>query len=222
MFPAPSPKCHGGMVDAFTYLEVWSTGTVDRVALGAGRVTLGRSDQNDVVITDEHTSRLHAVIEPIGGVWCVHDLSSLNGTYVNGGRITQPAPLAPGDEIRIGRTRLVLRSRQPVAEVEETVAFRRSPRLTHRERDVLLALYVPGSPSDTFTETATPREIAEALWVTEAAVRHHLTSLYEKFGIEGSAGQRRARLANEALRCGAVTLADVHATHDARRRRAAD
>jgi pSer/pThr/pTyr-binding forkhead associated (FHA) protein len=204
---------------ANAYLEVWSSGAVDRVALLGGRLTMGRAAQNDVVIGDEHTSRLHAVIELIGPVWCVQDLSSLNGTFVNGSRIGRPAPLAPGDEIRIGRTRLVLRSHQAEpdddVDVDATVAYRRSPRLTHRERDVLLALYVPGSPADTFTETATPHEIAKSLWVTEAAVRHHLTSLYEKFGIEGSAGQRRSRLANEALRCGVITLADVDAAREA-------
>ena len=44
--------------------------------------------------------------------------------------------------------------------------------------------------------------------VSEAAVKQHLAHLYDKFGIyEGD--RRRVKLANEALRRGAVSLADV-------------
>jgi len=47
--------------------------------------------------------------------------------------------------------------------------------------------------------------------VSEAAVKQHMARLYEKFGIHSGLDRRRMRLANEALRRGAVNLAEVRA-----------
>jgi hypothetical protein len=58
-----------------------------------------------------------------------------------------------------------------------------------------------------FTEPAWIREIADALVVSEAAVRQHLGHLYDKFGISKGGERRRVQLAGEALRRGAVTMA---------------
>ena len=54
--------------------------------------------------------------------------------------------------------------------------------------------------------------IAEQLVVTEAAVKQHLLRLYDKFGVYDSGERRRVRLANEAIRRGAVTLSDLRET----------
>ena len=48
--------------------------------------------------------------------------------------------------------------------------------------------------------------MAHELFVTEAAIKQHLQNLYDKFAIPPE-GERRVRLANEAIRRGAVTLA---------------
>ena len=57
--------------------------------LPAGKVTLGRKPDNDIVIADESASRLHAEIEPdaAAGTLIVRDLGSTNGTYVNRERL---------------------------------------------------------------------------------------------------------------------------------------
>ena len=47
------------------------------------------------------------------------------------------------------------------------------------------------------------------LGLTTAAVHQHLARLYDKFGIVGDGAWRRTRLANEALRRGAVTVAEL-------------
>jgi DNA-binding NarL/FixJ family response regulator len=83
------------------------------------------------------------------------------------------------------------------------------PELTRRERDVLVQLCRPVLAGDVFTEPASSREIAEALVVTEAAVKQHLLNLYVKFGIHGDGERRRVRLANDAVHRGAVTIADL-------------
>jgi DNA-binding SARP family transcriptional activator len=81
--------------------------------LEGGRVAVGRHDGNDIVLDgDDRASRLHAVLDRVGGGWCLTDLGSSNGTYVNGARITSGRALRHGDEVQIGTTRLVYRVRR--------------------------------------------------------------------------------------------------------------
>lgn len=65
--------------------------------------TLGRSSQNDVVIPDASLSRHHARISLREGVAYLEDLGSLNGTSINGARITSIHPLQEGDEFLLGQ-----------------------------------------------------------------------------------------------------------------------
>ena len=89
-------------------LEVWKPDGRSSVALGDDQVTVGRGTNNDVAVTvDAELSRVHAVIEPLGEGWCVRDVGSSNGTFVNGERIWSARPLRNADEIRAGNTRIV-------------------------------------------------------------------------------------------------------------------
>jgi pSer/pThr/pTyr-binding forkhead associated (FHA) protein len=191
------------------YLEVWTPTGRQLVALEAGRVTLGTDPANDLALPADPTlSRLHAVLERYGAGWCVRDLDSRNGTFVNGRRILAERPLRPGDELRVGATRLIYRGDEP-AGGRSTQASEPPPELTRREREVLVVLCRTVLAGQAFTEPASIREIADALVVTEAAVKQHLAHLYDKFGIQGGGERRRVRLANEALRRGAVTMAGL-------------
>ncbi len=191
------------------YLEVWTLAGRELVALEAGRMTLGTDPANDLALPADPTlSRLHAVLERYEAGWCVRDLDSRNGTFVNGQRVWRERPLRPGDELRVGTTRLVFRSDEPTGG-KGTQASEPPPELTRREREVLLALCRTVLGGAAFTEPASIREIADALVVTEAAVKQHLAHLYDKFGVYGGGERRRVRLANEALRRGAVTIAGL-------------
>ena len=74
---------------------------------------------------------------------------------------------------------------------------------------MLVALCRPLLARDMFTEPASTRAIAEELVITQAAVKQHLANLYDKFGVAAGDDHRRARLANEALRRGAVSLSEL-------------
>jgi DNA-binding CsgD family transcriptional regulator len=194
------------------FLEVWRPAGADLVQLDADRISVGRSAGNDIVLSDDsQVSRVHAVLEQIAGTWSVRDVSSRNGTFVNGSRVAGEARLGPGDELRIGRTRMIMRGDRTTDDPGLTEVPAPPPQLTPRERDVLIALFKPMIGADMFTEPASTRQIAQALWVSEAAVKQHLLRLYDKFGIDGDGERRRSRLANEALRRGAITLAEVRA-----------
>jgi transcriptional regulator with GAF, ATPase, and Fis domain len=71
------------------------------------RCTLGRASTNRVVIKDELCSREHAEVAFVDGRWRLRDLGSLNGTRLNGTLLDSEWELSPGDEIQIGRTRLL-------------------------------------------------------------------------------------------------------------------
>ena len=182
-----------------------------RFPLAAERTTVGKSAENDISLADDATaSQLHAILERFPAGWCVTDLGSSNGTSVNGERIWSSHRLRHGDEIRVGQTRLIFRDPTSAVgtetEVEDAV-----PSLTPRERDVLVALCRPLLDRDMFTEPASTRTIAEKLVITQAAVKQHLANLYDKFGVPSSDSNRRSRLANEALRRGAVSLTQLRA-----------
>jgi predicted component of type VI protein secretion system len=195
-------------------IEVISGARSWRCSLEADRTTVGRAAENDVALEhDPIVSHLHAILERFPAGWCVTDLGSSNGTWVNGERIWSAHRLGHGDEIRVGQTRLIFRD--PLsAGGSVTEAGDAPPTLTARERDVLVALCRPLLDRDMFTEPASTRAIADGLVITQAAVKQHLANLYDKFGVGGDQSNRRSRLANEALRRGAVSLAELRASED--------
>ena len=66
----------------------------------------GRSPDSDVFLNDITVSRRHAEISREGRSFVIKDAGSLNGTYVNREPVDQ-AVLANGDEVQIGKFRLV-------------------------------------------------------------------------------------------------------------------
>lgn len=68
-------------------------------------ITIGRSSSNDVVIDDAKVSKKHLqIVVNDGGKYSAVDLNSLNGTFVNGQKITGEVRLQMKDVIRIGDT----------------------------------------------------------------------------------------------------------------------
>lgn len=191
------------------HLEVWAADGLRVVQLTDDPVSIGRAPGVTVRLdTDRLVSHLHAVVEPLGGGWCVHDVGSRNGTVLGGERIAGERFLRHGDELRVGQTRIVYRSAEP-SSLPPTEGAPPPPVITRRERDVLRALCRPLAAGRPFAEPASLRDIAAELVVTEAAVKQHLLRLYDKFGLHDDAGRRRVLLANEAVRRGAVTLSEL-------------
>lgn len=69
---------------------------------------LGRAESNAVVLDDDLCSRFHAeIMRTPQGQWAVRDCGSRNGTRLNGELLAKDHPLKPGDEIGVGRNKLV-------------------------------------------------------------------------------------------------------------------
>jgi pSer/pThr/pTyr-binding forkhead associated (FHA) protein len=190
------------------YLEAWSPSGPRLILLEGGRITVGRSPENDIVLdSDKTVSRVQAILEMVSGAWALRDVGSRNGTMVNSDQVLSERVLRHGDEIRIGSSRLVYRVDESGGQTE-TESAERPPELTRREREILFCLCGPLLSGSMMSEPATTREVAAKLVVTESAVKKHLGRLYDKFELYDET-RRRGRLAHEAIRRGAVTLADL-------------
>ena len=73
------------------------------VKINKEHMTVGRRDDNDIIIDDVFVSRLHIKVEKKGDKYTIKDTKSRYGTYVNGDRIAEKQ-LTYGDEIQIGNT----------------------------------------------------------------------------------------------------------------------
>lgn len=68
------------------------------------RTTIGRARTNALILDDPEVSKRHAVILRTQRGFVVRDLSSSNGTYVNG-RLIKTSDLLPGDVVEFGNSR---------------------------------------------------------------------------------------------------------------------
>ena len=77
-----------------------------RFVLDRATTTAGRHPNSNIFLDDVTVSRRHAEFRCVSGEFQVVDVGSLNGTYVNGEPVDWVV-LANGDEVQIGKFRLV-------------------------------------------------------------------------------------------------------------------
>jgi pSer/pThr/pTyr-binding forkhead associated (FHA) protein len=177
------------------------------------RLTVGRDDSTDVVLDfDSEVSRLHAELQRIGGDWVVADDGlSRNGSFVNGERVVGRRRLRDGDAIRFGSTLVIFR--RPGESSEETKRAGDVPAaasITDTQRRVLIALCRPYREGSEFATPATNRAIAEEVFLSVDAVKAHLRSLFERFGVgEVPQNVKRVQLAERAIRSGVISPRDL-------------
>jgi SARP family transcriptional regulator, regulator of embCAB operon len=82
-----------------------------RYVLAGTATRIGRSSDNDIVLTDVKVSRHHAVITDDGTAFVITDLGSVNGVRVGGQRIDPSAELCDGDRLRIGDQEFTLETK---------------------------------------------------------------------------------------------------------------
>ncbi|MFN2389707.1 MAG: FHA domain-containing protein [Actinomycetota bacterium] len=77
--------------------------------LDADSTDVGRHPDSSIFLDDITVSRRHAEIRRSDHGFSLHDIGSLNGTYVNRERV-ETAELRSGDEIQVGKFKLVFLS----------------------------------------------------------------------------------------------------------------
>jgi pSer/pThr/pTyr-binding forkhead associated (FHA) protein len=175
-------------------------------------MTVGRSPSCDVCLSwDVKVSRVHAQLERLGGDWTVEDDGlSRNGTFVNGERLVGRHRLHDGDIMRFGGTEVAFRA--PREGVESTVIGRSlaRPVLSEAQRRVLVSLCRPYRERGAHVMPATNKQIADDLVLSVEAVKTHLRTLFQRFGVEDlPQNAKRARLVELAFETGTVTPRDL-------------
>ncbi len=84
-----------------------------RFLLDTDVVTVGRHPDSDIFLDDISVSRRHATFTRTPNGFVISDLGSLNGSYVNRDRIDSDVVLSGGDEVQIGKYRLIFFSGVP-------------------------------------------------------------------------------------------------------------
>jgi pSer/pThr/pTyr-binding forkhead associated (FHA) protein len=79
----------------------------DAFALHDQLTRLGRHPDSEISLEDITVSRRHAEVERTATGYVVRDAGSLNGTYLNAERIDDEVGLHQGDELQVGKFRLV-------------------------------------------------------------------------------------------------------------------
>lgn len=97
--PPDSARKGGERIPCLVVMEGTFVGEVYRIERES--VVIGRSDEADIILTDEGISRQHAQIDKHENSYAITDLGSTNGIFVNG-MPTRQAALRDGDKILLG------------------------------------------------------------------------------------------------------------------------
>jgi predicted component of type VI protein secretion system len=178
------------------------------------RAAIGRGEDAVICVSwDSQVSRVHAELERVGEHWVVADEGlSRNGTFLNATRIAGRRRLADHDVIRVGRTSILFRepSARPIPSTALDADTETATSITPAQRRVLLALCRPFAGGSAYATPATNPQIAQELFLTVAAVKSHLRSLFHAFDIEDLPQQeKRHRLVAMAFASGLVTERDL-------------
>ena len=108
-----SDTCRAELVDGHVSLRlevVAGEAAGEKLSIDDGLVFGRLADRPGRLACDPELSRKHAeVVRAPSGQYSIEDLSSTNGTFVNGVRLAAPTVLAAGDLIDLGATRLIVR-----------------------------------------------------------------------------------------------------------------
>jgi pSer/pThr/pTyr-binding forkhead associated (FHA) protein len=89
-------------------LSMDSDPEAEKRTFSQNEVIIGREETCDVFIPDPVISSRHARLVYRNTHWWIEDLMSTNGTYLNDERVESPAILINGDELRIGKSILLI------------------------------------------------------------------------------------------------------------------
>lgn len=177
------------------------------------RLWVGRGPACDVQIEwDERASRSHAELVRVPGGWAVVDDGlSRNGTFVGAERVSGRRRLHDREVVRFGDCPVTYLLPSPSGASTTAAADRATvPELTPTQRKVLASLCRPLWYTSAAAVPATNPAIAAELVLSVEAIKTHMRTLFAKFAVEDlPQNQKRARLAELAMRAGLVSQRDL-------------
>jgi FHA domain-containing protein len=174
--------------------------------------TIGRAEDNDLMLQKPTVSRHHALVTEEGDRWFLEDRGSFNGTFLNGARIQAGAkvPLRHGDRIGLGAESLVFSAPDSLVDPDVTTALQTGPPALTRplspfQRQVVEALCAGWLAGGSLDDLPRNEEIAARLGTPGATetVKAALRRAYAKAGLtEGSPYSKRRALCKIARQRG--------------------
>ena len=82
------------------------------IELSGEKLSIGRTEENDIVVPSDAVSRTHAFLVQSEGAWFIRDNNSKNGIQVNGVKVTE-SWLVNGDVVQVGN--FIFRFREPAS-----------------------------------------------------------------------------------------------------------
>lgn len=67
-----------------------------RIPLAGDKISIGRSDDNTLILDEDFISDHHATLRKADNQWLLEDLASTNGTWLRGERVTLARPIKVG------------------------------------------------------------------------------------------------------------------------------
>jgi len=146
--------------------------------------SIGRSGNNDLMISSSDISRKHAQIQKFGNSLMLKDLHSTNGTYINGKIINDLTSLLNEDKIRFGKIEFKVIFKNNIQSSEYTITKDSKPlnstndpldefEFTAREKEVLNLLL----------EGKSTKSISKALNITEGTAKNYVLSIFKKTNV---------------------------------------
>ena len=189
------------------FLVLRDGGGAQRIfALGdRDRVVIGRACDRDLSLCwDGSVSGVHVELTRIGDEWFIEDLSSKNGTFVKGIRLTRSQRLANCDVLVVGGTSIQFLTPRdgegPTGPPPDRVVPKK---LTPMQERVLRSLCRPYCSDPEYALPATNQEIADALTMSVDGVKRHLSALFGLYGVAHlPRNHKRSKLAQAAIKEG--------------------
>lgn len=175
---------------------VWSVGDGKQRRLdldGVGVITVGRSEEADIVLPDPTiTAPLHAQLRIASGGWVLEDLGSKNGTWVTRESLRHPTPAAirPGDNIHIANQRLTVVDVTGTSTYGDTLELLPKPHLSAAQQRVVTAFrrHADGT-------SPTVAQVAATVELSKHTVKDHVENISDLLGVRGGRGQLQRLLA---------------------------
>jgi pSer/pThr/pTyr-binding forkhead associated (FHA) protein len=167
-----------------------------------GQLTIGRNNENDLIIPSNAVSRRHAAIAQRAGRWYVEDRGSYNGTFLNGTRVNPgtPMPLRHADRIEIGGEAILFSWPAQLRDPESTAAFDEiapgdATQLSSFQRQVVECLCGPWLAGASLETLPSNEQIAAMLGTPGATgtVKAALRRIYAKAGLSGQPSHAKRR-----------------------------
>jgi len=143
--------------------------------------TIGRDSDRDLILSTAGVSRRHARLLISGSELYIEDSGSRNGTYLNGSRIEEQAPVQHNDTLQIGGYEFTFRYRRQDDTADQTQVVSRQAKqgdfaakygLSEREEEILFLLL----------RGKRIQEIGEKLFISPGTAKLHTQNIYKKTG----------------------------------------